>query len=123
MVSASLDIAFSFSSPPRCAYRSCCRRARNAVSKDCPLNGPPQRSPWRSSDRAFTLAQRSSNARTDMTDQIEIEKVIARNQEYVRKNPPPAATAQDTIATTGILHFTIGVRDHIAAAKFYSEVL
>ena len=25
--------------------------------------------------------------------------------------------------TTGILHFTIGVRDHIAAAKCYSEVL
>ena len=35
----------------------------------------------------------------------------------------PLATASDTIRTTGILHFTIGVRDHIAAAKFYSEVL
>ncbi|MFM1815775.1 MAG: hypothetical protein RLZ98_2470 [Pseudomonadota bacterium] len=29
----------------------------------------------------------------------------------------------DTIKTTGILHFTIGVTDHIAAAKFYSELL
>jgi catechol 2,3-dioxygenase-like lactoylglutathione lyase family enzyme len=35
----------------------------------------------------------------------------------------PAVSATDTIRTTGILHFTIGVRDHIAAAKFYSEVL
>ena len=32
-------------------------------------------------------------------------------------------SASDTIRTTGILHFTIGVRDHIAAAKFYSEAL
>jgi catechol 2,3-dioxygenase-like lactoylglutathione lyase family enzyme len=32
-------------------------------------------------------------------------------------------TASDTIKTKGILHFTIGVRDHIAAAKFYSELL
>ncbi len=32
-------------------------------------------------------------------------------------------SAADTIKTIGILHFTIGVRDHIAAAKFYSEVL
>ena len=36
---------------------------------------------------------------------------------------PPAVSATDTIRTTGILHFTIGVRDHLAAAKFYSEVL
>jgi catechol-2,3-dioxygenase len=35
----------------------------------------------------------------------------------------PAVSASDTIITIGILHFTIGVRDHIAAAKFYSEVL
>src|SRR5256714_9509246 len=35
----------------------------------------------------------------------------------------PAVSAADTINTTGILHFTIGVRDHIAAAKFHSEVL
>src|SRR5436309_2573679 len=35
----------------------------------------------------------------------------------------PKVSASDTIRTTGILHFTIGVRDHIAAAKFYSEVL
>jgi catechol 2,3-dioxygenase-like lactoylglutathione lyase family enzyme len=27
------------------------------------------------------------------------------------------------IKTTGILHFTIGVRDHVAAAKFYSKLL
>ena len=27
------------------------------------------------------------------------------------------------IKTTGILHFTIGVRDHLAAATFYSELL
>ena len=30
----------------------------------------------------------------------------------------PAVAASDTIRTIGILHFTIGVRDHIAAAKF-----
>ena len=35
----------------------------------------------------------------------------------------PEVSASDTIRTTGILHFTIGVRDHIAAAKFYSDVL
>src|SRR3954465_15186066 len=35
----------------------------------------------------------------------------------------PGGAATDTIRTTGTLHFTIGVRDHIAAAKFYSEVL
>ena len=32
-------------------------------------------------------------------------------------------SSNDTIKTTGILHFTIGVRDHIEAAKFYSEAL
>jgi catechol 2,3-dioxygenase-like lactoylglutathione lyase family enzyme len=32
-------------------------------------------------------------------------------------------SASDTIKTKGILHFTIGVRDHLAAAKWYSEVL
>ena len=37
--------------------------------------------------------------------------------------PTPEVSASDTIRTTGILHFTIGVRDHIAASKFYSEVL
>src|SRR5579872_3981199 len=31
--------------------------------------------------------------------------------------------ADESIKTTGILHFTIGVRDHVAAAKFYAEVL
>ena len=35
----------------------------------------------------------------------------------------PAVTAADTIRTKGILHFTIGVRDHNAAAKWYSDVL
>ena len=35
----------------------------------------------------------------------------------------PTVSDSDTIRTTGILHLTIGVRDHIAAAKFYSEVL
>src|SRR5438105_15858841 len=35
----------------------------------------------------------------------------------------PAEAAPDTSRTIVILHFTIGVRDHIAAAKFYSEVL
>jgi catechol 2,3-dioxygenase-like lactoylglutathione lyase family enzyme len=35
----------------------------------------------------------------------------------------PEVSASDTIRTTGILHFTIGVRDHIAAAKFYADVL
>lgn len=35
----------------------------------------------------------------------------------------PPVSASDTIKTTGILHFTIGVRDNVAAAKFYSEVL
>jgi hypothetical protein len=29
----------------------------------------------------------------------------------------PAVSASDTIRTVGIRHFTIGVRDHIAAAK------
>jgi catechol 2,3-dioxygenase-like lactoylglutathione lyase family enzyme len=40
-----------------------------------------------------------------------------------RARGAPAVSASDTIRTTGILHFTIGVRDHIAAARFYSEVL
>lgn len=35
----------------------------------------------------------------------------------------PEVSSSDTIRTTGILHFTIGVRDHVAASKFYSEVL
>jgi catechol 2,3-dioxygenase-like lactoylglutathione lyase family enzyme len=34
-----------------------------------------------------------------------------------------AVTTSDTIRTTGVLHFTIGVRDHIAAAQFYSGLL
>jgi catechol-2,3-dioxygenase len=55
--------------------------------------------------------------------EITIEPVIAVNQEYIRKDPPPVASATDSIRTTGILHFTIGVRDHISAAKFYADVL
>jgi catechol 2,3-dioxygenase-like lactoylglutathione lyase family enzyme len=58
-----------------------------------------------------------------MNDQVTIEAVIAVNQEYKPKDPPPIVSADDGIKTNGILHFTIGVRDHIAAAKFYSEVL
>lgn len=35
----------------------------------------------------------------------------------------PAISSSDTIHARGILHFTIGVRDHISAAKFYSDLL
>jgi len=35
----------------------------------------------------------------------------------------PPVTAKDTVPTKGILHFTIGVRDHLSAAKWYSDVL
>jgi catechol 2,3-dioxygenase-like lactoylglutathione lyase family enzyme len=35
----------------------------------------------------------------------------------------PPVSARDAIPTKGILHFTIGVRDHNAAAKWYSDVL
>jgi len=45
------------------------------------------------------------------------------NKEYVSKSNAPKVSPSDSINTRGILHFTIGVRDHIAAAKFYSEVL
>lgn len=58
-----------------------------------------------------------------MSDQITIEPVIAVNQEYKRKDPPPVVSEKDGIRTTGILHFTIGVRDHVSAARFYAEVL
>lgn len=58
-----------------------------------------------------------------MSDQVVIEPVIVVNQEYVRRNPPPPATPDDSIRTNGILHFTLGVRDHISAAKFYADVL
>ncbi len=44
-------------------------------------------------------------------------------EEYVRKDPPPVVNATDSIKTKGILHFTISVRDHISAAKFYTDVL
>lgn len=36
---------------------------------------------------------------------------------------PHDVSPGDSIRTKGILHFSIGVRDHIAAAKFYSELL
>jgi catechol-2,3-dioxygenase len=45
------------------------------------------------------------------------------NKVYVNKGNAPKVSSSDSIDTKGILHFTIGVRDHIAAAKFYSEVL
>lgn len=32
-------------------------------------------------------------------------------------------SAKDRIKTKGILHFTIGVRDHLASAKFYEDLL
>jgi catechol 2,3-dioxygenase-like lactoylglutathione lyase family enzyme len=51
----------------------------------------------------------------------------AGNGRSIAMNDVALATADvsssDTIRTTGILHFTIGVRDHVAASKFYSEVL
>lgn len=58
-----------------------------------------------------------------MNEQIKVEPVVARNQAYIRKDPPPLVKPTDSIKTTRILHFTIGVRDHISAATFYSEVL
>src|SRR5256885_3158100 len=45
------------------------------------------------------------------------------NKDYVSKGNAPKVSPSDSIDTKGILHFTIGVRDHISAAKFYSEVL
>ena len=47
----------------------------------------------------------------------------AIESEYRRKDPPPVVSANDSIKTTGILHFTIGVRDHVSAARFYADVL
>ena len=54
---------------------------------------------------------------------MDVEPVTVVNQVYVSKANAPKVGASDRIATTGILHFTIGVRDHIAAAKFYSDLL
>ena len=56
-------------------------------------------------------------------DEIVVKPVAATDQHYVRKDPPPVVSPTDSIRTTGILHFTIGVRDHISAAKFYCDVL
>ena len=39
------------------------------------------------------------------------------------QSPTARATAKDRIRPKGILHFTIGVRDHEAAAKFYADLL
>ena len=58
-----------------------------------------------------------------MNKSIPVETVIARDQEYVRLDPPPTVSPTDSIKTTGILHFTIGVRDHLAAAEFYADLL
>ena len=58
-----------------------------------------------------------------MNEQVKIDEVVKRDQTYVRLDPPPQVSAADSIRTKGILHFTIGVRDHVAAAKFYAEVL
>jgi catechol-2,3-dioxygenase len=58
-----------------------------------------------------------------MSDQTTLESAGAVNQTYTRKDRPPAVSRTDSIRTTGILHFTIGVRDHISAAKFYADVL
>lgn len=44
-------------------------------------------------------------------------------QDYVASGNVAKVSASDRIDTKGILHFTIGVRDHIAAAKFYSDLL
>ena len=58
-----------------------------------------------------------------MLEQTRITPGVSVFEEYIRKDPPPQVSPTDSIRTTGILHFTIGVRDHISAAKFYSEVL
>jgi len=54
---------------------------------------------------------------------VVVDMVTVVNQGYVAPRNLPKVTPSDRINTTGILHFTIGVRDHIAAAKFYSDVL
>jgi len=58
-----------------------------------------------------------------MSDQTTFESAGAVNQTYKRRDRPPVVSKTDSIRTTGILHFTIGVRDHISAAKFYADVL
>ena len=40
-----------------------------------------------------------------------------------RSSETRSALAKEPIRAKGILHFTIGVRDHLTAAKFYSELL
>jgi catechol 2,3-dioxygenase-like lactoylglutathione lyase family enzyme len=60
---------------------------------------------------------------SNANDSVVVDAITVANQEYVSRGSVPEVTATDGINTKGILHFTIGVRDHIAAAKFYSEVL
>jgi catechol 2,3-dioxygenase-like lactoylglutathione lyase family enzyme len=63
------------------------------------------------------------DAMSDTGDSVVVDTITVTNQGYVRPNNVARVTPSDSIDTKGILHFTIGVRDHIAAAKFYSEVL
>jgi catechol 2,3-dioxygenase-like lactoylglutathione lyase family enzyme len=60
---------------------------------------------------------------SNANDRVVVDEITVVNQEYVSRGGGPKVTPTDGINTKGILHFTIGVRDHIAAAKFYSEVL
>jgi len=61
------------------------------------------------------------NNKTD--SDVVVDAITVVNQGYVAPRNVPKVTPSDRINTTGILHFTIGVRDHIAAAKFYADVL
>jgi len=54
---------------------------------------------------------------------MDVEPVIVVNQGYVSRADAPKVSPSDRIDTKGILHFTIGVRDHIAASKFYADLL
>src|SRR5262245_48343869 len=60
---------------------------------------------------------------TKTDSDVVVDTITVVNQRYVAPRNVPKVTSSDRINTTGILHFTIGVRDHIAAAKFYSDVL
>jgi catechol 2,3-dioxygenase-like lactoylglutathione lyase family enzyme len=55
-----------------------------------------------------------------MTD-VTLDKAQKTHQD--RHQDTHRAATDDPIKTYGILHFTIGVRDHLAAAQFYSDVL
>jgi catechol 2,3-dioxygenase-like lactoylglutathione lyase family enzyme len=56
-----------------------------------------------------------------MSQDVMIETGIPQNQEYVRKNLPPKVSNTDTIKTTGILHFTIGVREVLGCKHLRSN--